>query len=233
MRKPIILSGRQDPDLLALYETLGRKEFVKLVKDSLRRLVRAGYKSKVMLPETVPSHLGDKAERIQIGLTFSDAKDADVTYLLDQCQKGMCGQLIKQAIRFHVGAMLTLPAFLSSEFCETLVCQNPMQVLFAIGDSPAPVRVQTVRKPATKQGATEKINKQKENRPEPVPETAPSFGGGGIPSFGGPSIPSFGGESEGGPQMPASPSFNETPKVNTPEDDDDYFLKLLENVIGD
>lgn len=143
MRKPIILSGKSDPDLISLYRALGKKEFIKLIKDSLRSLVRVGYQNEVSLPDGVIPIEYDKEDRIVIGLTFSDVKDADVTYLLDGCQPRMCGHFIKQVLRFHVGGLHTLPAFLNENISGKLLATAAKQVLFLGSVTTSPVsRVQ-------------------------------------------------------------------------------------------
>ncbi len=230
MRKPITLSGKNDPDLMALYERLGKKEFIKMIKDSLRCLVRAGYRNEVNIPISFKDGDGnvlpkaDKTKRIQVGLTFSDKKDADVTYLLDQVEKGMGGLFIKQAIRFHVGSLLILPAFLSNGFCENLRTQSPIQVLFA-NEGEIPIGRGYVRRERRIHTEEELPREEKRTIPQKEEKTYPKEEEKKEPSFTLTGIPSFGMEE---PKIPKDEGI----KPST-EDDEDEMLSLLDGLLGD
>ena len=220
MRKPIILSGKSDPDLISLYKALGKKDFIKLIKDSLRSLVRVGYRNEVTLPNGQISTDFGKEERIIVGLTFSDVKDADVTLLLEKCQPRMCGLFIKQVLRFHVGGLLTLPAFLNEECRSKLNVANAMQVLILGG---MPIQGVSYEMKPKRRGVTEKkekigipVKEKLENREAPIPVSIPT------PEY---NIPIMGSS----PLSAASEPISNNENV----DEEAEMLSLLDGLLGD
>lgn len=218
MRKPIILYSRQDPDLIALYDILGSKAFIRLVKDALRSLVRPGYHSEIPLPDgnvlkELPTDLSEKIHGIPVGLTFSENRDADVVSLLSKSRPRMCGNFIKQAVRFHIGARLSLSSFLT-DCLET--DKNPTQVIFLSGMPASPYAFvrhsdQTGKRVKKSDGISVPVKKEiKEEVIVKDPGNQAGFLSGGFPTM----------------------NVSETVTENASQEDED-MQDLLDSLLGD
>ena len=132
MRTTITLYNKSDPDLLGLYEQVGSKEFSILLKDSLRTLVRPNYKAKDP-PLFINKYTGDR-ERIPLGLSLTSKKDKDIEELLRHVRPGNLCVFCKMALRFYLGNVLSLSAFLDLELNPTVVYHTQTSSIFNISN---------------------------------------------------------------------------------------------------
>lgn len=208
MHKTIILSGKRDPDLVSLYRMVGSKEFTKLMKEALRMAVRPGYKPVTKLPEGFTLQAPENNEDIRVDLCVTSAKDADVEEVLSHVLPRELGLFAKQAMRFSMGAVSVLQAYLDADFTQKIV-HNPLptQVFSIEGAVP------------TKQKRSSATGVRRPKKPAvcatpvlppslPKPETVHA-----------PNVPSF------GDTEPAK-----EPKPATSEEDE--MLALLEGLLG-
>lgn len=148
MRSSILLSGKRDTDLIALYKKVGKAEFTNLVKDSLRSVVRRSYRLEHPFEGcALQGEVSD--EIIRVSLVLTSEKDEDVRTLLSHILPGKITAFIKQVLRFYLGPITVLSGYMDSTFSSALQkIEVPVQV-FAIGnfDERTPVRKQKPRKP--------------------------------------------------------------------------------------
>lgn len=107
MQFNIRLSVRSEPDLLALLESMGNREFKTMIRDALRSAVRTYYVPKVKKPERIPE-LKEKRDR-NISIFISDE---DVIQLLEYCKPKKKSAFIKTAVRFYLGRKCILASML-------------------------------------------------------------------------------------------------------------------------
>jgi hypothetical protein len=145
------LYAKRDPDLVALYLTLGRKGFVGVCKDALFKLVRVGYVPKFILPPNLRLNCPKEAEDIKFELCLGAKKDEDIRLLLSKVGDRKFGAFLKIVIRYYLGPVLCLQAFLDTD-AEFAEYEQPKQMFFIGGASAytAPVRKIKERKPAKK-----------------------------------------------------------------------------------
>lgn len=119
MQSVIILYRSHDDDLLALYETVGLREFGRILKESLRILARPGYIPKHKPPETLRAYVG-LAEKMRFRLNVTSEKDIDIAELLSHVKYRKLNQFCKTALRFYLGPNKVLPFLLDIELTPVL-----------------------------------------------------------------------------------------------------------------
>lgn len=153
MRSSIVLSGKRDPDLIALYRKVGNSEFQNLIKDALRMIVYGGYWGTKRIPEGLLLQGNPEEGNIKLNLIITSEKDEDVRELLSHILPGKMGTFVKQALRFYLGPATVLSGFMDNEFSGKLQA-NPVPVqIFAIGD------IETKRKKPKKKTVRNKKTK--------------------------------------------------------------------------
>jgi len=132
MRIPIILSYRRDYDLISLYDKLGKKQFLLLIKDALRAIIKQNNNPKVSLTNITffDTDYSKYTEDIRVILSVTAENDKNLELLLSHIGRRLKNQFIKQAVRLYVGTS-TLTAYLDDEF-KNQILKNivPTQVLF-------------------------------------------------------------------------------------------------------
>lgn len=213
MRKIVVLSSGKDPDLYALYRTVGSREFSKLARDSLRATVRPNYRSQVELPEKMDTDF--LPGTVELQLYFSEEKDPDVVNLLEHCRSKKAPAFIRHAIRLHVGAAYVLPSYLNSDFVGAFA--NPQAVRLVM--LPAEGGSLAGKKPPKKKSTAKKERKPKiavkVKKESPVSDAPVS------------KEPSFG-------PLPICEKEADTVeiKVKNPADEEAEMLALLDGLLG-
>lgn len=119
VQKTLYFSKRHDADLISLYHQIGRKAFVKVMKESLRVLVRAGYEPTFIKNlEIAPILLqdsGNEDEAFYIVVSFSSEKDTDIADLISNVKPKKLGAFIKNAMRLLIGPYYVLGCLLDGD----------------------------------------------------------------------------------------------------------------------
>lgn len=126
----LYFSRRHDADLISLYNQIGRKAFVKIMKDALRTLVRVDYepiftKSTEILPvlldgsdkysDNTKSADEEEKKPFFVVVSFSAEKDKDIANLLLQVKPRKMGTFVKNAMRLLLGPYYTLGCLLDGD----------------------------------------------------------------------------------------------------------------------
>lgn len=178
----IHLSKRHDQDLLAVYDTVGRKEFNKIMKESLRAITRGGntppsvqLKSTCFRPE----------QTVLINLSLQSREDEDIRQLLLHVAKGNCAEFIRMAVRFYLGPQIILGSLMDDAALSAIAHAANTRVVF-LG---TPEAVITTRKKESIK--RQKLKESKEVLPkkqitpmptaippvtqEPIPQPIPTY----------------------------------------------------------
>lgn len=203
-KKTITLSKKRDSDLIALRNTIGSRDFTRLLKDSSRAIVRADHANTFCFPEN--AHLSRTEAEVEKDVRFEvgfGEKDADVASLVEHVKPGKFNAFVKNAIRMYVGTSI-LSAYLDESFeGATRNAQT--------------VRVVYLGKVAKKASTTTTKKRKRPSTPRPKTEKQPSFQP--VPTFSTPASP------------PAVAFTEELDNVGTPVGDEDDVLSLLGGLI--
>lgn len=114
-----------DSDLLSLYATIGKKDFIQVMKDSLRVLLHPGHVSKIPIPdELVPYIYEDKKDyTVFIQTSIKGEVNADIRELLSHVTHREKTSFIKLAMRFYIGPVKT---FKSKLDVDNLIKTTPI-----------------------------------------------------------------------------------------------------------
>lgn len=235
MRKSIVLSGKRDPDLVALYQKVGSAKFSRIMRDSLRMITREGFVSKEKLPSDFTLTALENSETVKVDLCITSEKDQDIEELLSHVRKGELGYFVKHSIRIFVGTAVVLQAFLDSEYTAA-IASNPVPVqVFSIGGS-ASARKEKTRKPRQKTKVvyvTEKQSQPQQSQEKDAPEPQKTQS----QSTAFPTFPTFG-NSVVNQSKPVA--FEENMLINSTEtnqtdsalSEEDEMLAMLEGLLG-
>ena len=117
----LYFSKRHDADLISLYYQIGRKAFVKVMKESLRVLVRADYepiftKSLEICPTLLEGSDDETEDKpFFIVVSFSSEKDVDILHLLMNTKHRKTGAFVKNAMRLLLGPYYVLGCMLRGD----------------------------------------------------------------------------------------------------------------------
>lgn len=126
----LYFSWWHDSDLIALYHQIGRKAFIKVMKEALRVLVRVDYeptftKSLNISPtmsmqndeniEEKDEDIEDNNKSLSLIVSFSSAKDVDILNLLYSIKPRKMSIFIKKAMRFLIGPYYILGCMLEGD----------------------------------------------------------------------------------------------------------------------
>jgi hypothetical protein len=113
----LYFSKKHDADLISLYNQIGRKVFVKIMKESLRVLVRVNYDP--VLTKTYPIYPmlmeSEETKPLSLVVSFSAESDRDILGLLLQTKPKKMGTFIKNAMRLLIGPYFILGCMLQGE----------------------------------------------------------------------------------------------------------------------
>ena len=113
----LYFSKKHDADLISLYNQIGRKVFVKIMKESLRVLVRVNYDP--VLTKTYPIYPmlmeSEETKPLSLVVSFSAESDRDILSLLLQTKPKKMGTFIKNAMRLLIGPYFILGCMLQGE----------------------------------------------------------------------------------------------------------------------
>lgn len=147
----MLLTYPKDKDLFSLYETVGRRDFNTIMKDSLKVLLRPGYTPKTNIPTDFKPYEGS-TDPIQIITTVNKREDEDVRQLLSHIEKRQISNFVKYAMRLYIDPMNYLRAMLNLNLIKTAPIYTPSGVI-VLGD--------IVQRPVVeKKQRIAKINKQ-------------------------------------------------------------------------
>lgn len=163
MQSVVILYRSHDEDLLALYETVGLREFGRLLKESLRILSRPGYKPKHKPPTELIPFTGEK-DSIRLKLNVTAEKDADIEELLSHVKNRRLGAFCKMALRFYIGPQNVLASMLDISLTPVL-SYIPTGHIVASVQTAKPVRQKRTKKDNI---AAPDIDKEQEPETEPI-----------------------------------------------------------------
>lgn len=119
MQSVITLYRSHDEDLFALYETVGLREFGRLLKESLRVLARPNYKPQHKPPSELIEYTGVE-DRLRLGLTVKAQKDADIEELLSHVKDRRLGAFCKMALRFYLGPKEVMSSMLDVDLVPVM-----------------------------------------------------------------------------------------------------------------
>jgi len=162
LRSCITLSKTRDADLIALYNKVGNKEFQKMIKESLRMILRGG-----IVQNKKHDNIGiliakDQERDVRLNFILTAQKDEDIRLLLSQISNRKVGTFVKAALRFYIGPAAVLSGFLKPEFAEKLSnVATPVQVM-AFGNIS---ETESIRKTYRKRN----INRKKITKTQPIP----------------------------------------------------------------
>lgn len=161
MQSVMTLYRSHDEDLLALYETVGIREFGRLLKESLRVLARPDYIPKYRPPSIINPYTGDVQKR-RFLISIRAKKDADIEELLSHVKERRMGAFCKMALRFYLGPKDVMSSMLNIRLVSTL---SYVPTGYIVASTPSPSCVRDVTAKATNQSviATAKV----QNKPEP------------------------------------------------------------------
>lgn len=115
----LYFSKRYDSDLISLYYQVGRKVFVKVMKESLRVLVRADYEPKVAKSLEITPKLIEKGSEedksFSLVVSFASEKDTDILCLISKVKARRLSAFIKNAMRLLMGPYYILGCMLEGE----------------------------------------------------------------------------------------------------------------------
>lgn len=157
-RLSFILSAQKDPDIAALRETIGEKEFASLTRNALRAIVRSDYRVQNPLPPGTILCRPAK-DKVRVTISLSAKKDADVAKLLDYVTKRQVTHFVKEAIRLHVGTIL-LQAFMNEDFMGAL--SNNTHATIHVFQMGASISAPVSSRPTTKPKKPRKVSKRQE-----------------------------------------------------------------------
>jgi len=161
----LYLSPSFDSDLIAALNQLGGKSFAKLAKESLRMMVRPGYKSshlKKIKKQLDASKCPSKTGCVRIHLEFGLKGDEDIRIVLLNAKDRKRSSLVKQAIRFGIGPAFCVGCCLRSN--EKLCSEYFESGMFFLANVPR--FVDTRSKPTEKASSNKKVVEEKvSNKP--------------------------------------------------------------------
>lgn len=125
----LYFSKWHDSDLVSLYHQIGRKSFIKVMKESLRVLVRVDYeptftKSLDISPmilmqdnekESEIEQNEEKCKSFSLIVSFASSKDVDILNLLYNVKPRKMSIFIKKAMRFLIGPYYVLGCMLEGD----------------------------------------------------------------------------------------------------------------------
>ena len=176
-KRTVVLSKKRDSDLIALKNTIGSRDFTRLLKESLRAIVRADHDNSFRMPEGID--IGRAESEVVKDSRFEVAfgeKDADVESILEHVKPGKFNAFVKSAIRMYVGTSL-LSAYLDEEFAGAPRSTQTVRVVF-LGETPKK-RTQSTKK----RTASRKPRQISKTPSVPSFQPAPSFTEAPAPAF--------------------------------------------------
>lgn len=222
MLKNIYLSYQRDPDLVALYKQVGKKQFMNLLKESLRVIIRRDYTPKYKLPiDFVIYPLNDISEHteyIRICVSLTSDKDSDIVQIMAHVSKNRSGLFIKNALRFYIGPVLCLQGFLDIDFQNTLINTCRLTQVFSFGN----VENEEKKKKPRKQNRPRKTKKSLECNKKNVTENNP------IPKI----TESENTNNFSFPTMSAPVKADNLNNSDSNKNEEDEMLSLLEGLLG-
>lgn len=115
----LYFSKRHDSDLISLYYQIGRKSFVKIMKEALRVLVRVDYEPKFTKTLNITPYLlesdSDENQPFSIVVSFASEKDVDILNLLSNIKPRKMSAFIKNAMRLLIGPYYVLGCMLEGD----------------------------------------------------------------------------------------------------------------------
>lgn len=116
----LYFSRWHDSDLVSLYHQIGRKSFIKVMKEALRVLVRVDYeptftKSLDISPIILTQETGEEYQSFSLIVSFASEKDVDILNLLSNIKPRKMSVFIKKAMRFLVGPYYVLGCMLEGD----------------------------------------------------------------------------------------------------------------------
>ena len=131
----ILLYPNFDDDLLDLYETVGKKDFIKITKDALKVLTRPGYIPKVPLPPQTVKHNPELDKPVRILSTISSKNDEDIRQLIDHIKKNQHSAFVKMALRVYLGPIKYFNSKLDIDLIRTNPIYTPSGVIVFPGST--------------------------------------------------------------------------------------------------
>lgn len=126
MRKILMLSARRDPDLVAIYNSIGKQAFIKLTKDALRSCIRPNYK--ICDQITIKNEIQNDKKIINVELSITSTNDTDICELLQNVKDRQANAFIRTCIRFYIGRVTILQTYLNNDFTALITAPQIIQV---------------------------------------------------------------------------------------------------------
>lgn len=102
--KTLYFSPKTDADLIEMYHQLGPKLFAKAIKESLRMVVRPGYRSQFFEDIALdPTSEKDFYDAVTINISFNAENDGDLRSLLNNVKSRRMTHFMKMALRYATG----------------------------------------------------------------------------------------------------------------------------------
>jgi hypothetical protein len=86
MRTKIYLSALRDIDLLILLNSVGKKDFGKIVRDALYHVARASYKPKLDVSQ-IKINVPQEIKSTEFDICMTSTQDEDINFLLSHIRK--------------------------------------------------------------------------------------------------------------------------------------------------
>lgn len=156
IRNTLILYKSYDSDLLGLLDQVGLREWGRLLKESLRVLIRPGYIPKHIAPQKLNPYQKDDT-KVMINICITGENDADIIELLNHVKARKFGSFCKMALRFYIGRNNALETMLDVALLPEILIPI-YQTQYLVSNVVSVPKKKTIRKRNTKPKKT----KQKE-----------------------------------------------------------------------
>ena len=156
MRKILILSARRDPDLVEIYNNIGKQSFIRLTKDALRSCIRPNYPicQQIAINQDIKRDTIKKT--INVELSITSANDTDICELLQNVKDRQANAFIRMCIRFYIGRVTILQTYLNDNISRLITTPQIVQVFGGFN-------LEKPKKKAVKHRSTPKREKIKVN----------------------------------------------------------------------
>ena len=222
MRTKIYLSALRDIDLLILLNSVGKKDFGKIVRDALYHVARASYKPKLDVSQikiNVPSEI----KSTEFDICMTSMQDEDINFLLSHIRKNCIGLFVKNAIRYYLGPILIIQTLFTEEALNIVQSANKVEIIqigeFTNKPNKKPKKNTRHIKKVQKKEVLPSLNTNEFS--EPIMKKPKEVS---IPDLVEELLPDIPGTQNIVPESPE-------PNVETKADDDE-FLMMLQNMIG-
>ena len=123
MRSSIVLYKTYDADLLGLLYQVGKRDFLGILRDALKKSLNSAYIPKMKIPSIIYPYNGEES-KVVIPLCFTSKRDMEINTLLQNITAGKLGQFVKAVLRFYIGSNRILACYTENTYTHTFNLDN-------------------------------------------------------------------------------------------------------------